>query len=328
MKNINELLKDKKIRLIVTIIVALFALGIIKNILIQSAVSIGAKAVTGAKVSIGYFNLGILTQKIHIKKFKLYNPKGFPKEVMLDIPEIRVDCKVGALLGGKIHLPLAIFNLKEVVLIKNKDGVYNVDALKSSLEQEKSAEKEPAKEQKPAPEMAMQIDELRLNIGEVVVKDYTKGEEPEIKVYDVNLDNKVYKNITSAQQLVTIVLVEAMKPAALSGAKMYAASALFGPMGLAAGVLAGKDSGVQEFKASVDKVFKTSLAVLQEMGGEIKSQDPAKGEIKAKVSGSDITIQIQKVAGGKTAIDVAARKMMLPKPEIANGVLRQIAEKL
>ena len=328
MKNINELLKDKKIRLVVSVVVALFVLGVVKNLLIQGAVSVGARAVTGAKVSIGYFNLGILTQKIHIKNFKMYNPKGFPKEVMLDIPEIRVDCKVGALLGGKIHLPLAIFNLKEVVLIKNKEGIYNVDALKSSLEQEKNPAQETTKEKKPAPELAMQIDELRLNIGEVVVKDYTKGEEPEIKVYNVNLDNKVYKNITSAQQLVTIVLVEAMKPAALSGAKMYAASALFGPMGLAAGVLVGKDSGVQEFKASVDKVFSTSLAVLKEMGGEIKSHDPVTGEIKAKVSGSDVTIQIQKVAGGKTAIDVAARKMMLPKPEIANGILRQIAQKL
>ena len=63
----------------------------------------------------------------------------------------------------------------------------------------------------------MKIDQATLNLGKVVVKDYTKGEPPSIQAYDIGV-NKTFKNITSAEQLVTLVLVQAMGPTALRNA--------------------------------------------------------------------------------------------------------------
>ncbi len=327
---------QKWIKILGIVVVGLFVLGVAKNILIKSAVTIGASQVTGAKVKIKKFSLGIFSQSVQIKGFQMYNPKGFPKGVMVDIPEIRVDLDLPALLGGKLHLPMVVLDLKELVLVTNKEGLLNVDALKVSQvdekksEEKKSEEKKEPKKKKESKPMAMQIDILKLNLGQVVQKDYSKGDKPVIQATDIGINDKEFKNITSAQQFATLVLVQAMGPAAIKGAKIYAASALLGagflPVGVA-GVLLGETGDTAEYNADFNKTFKAVLTVVQQMG-DIKTEDSTSGVIKAKVDGADVTVRVIKVENKKTEVKISARKLMVPKPKIARGVLHQISEKL
>ncbi len=76
-----------------------------------------------------------------------------------------------------------------------------------------------------------------------------------------------------------------------------------------------------------DKLYDLSLATLKEIG-KVKKQDKANSEISAEVDGANITLKLKQISLKKTDITIAARKMMLPKPEIASGVLYRITQKL
>lgn len=330
MKNLQ---KGQKI-LIIVIAVFLF-LGIIKNPLIKTVVTIGTSKVVGAPVQIDGFSVGVFKQSVRIKGFKLYNPKGFPEEPFIDIPEVSVDYNLPALLGGKLHLPMIVVDLKEMVVVRNKDGELNVDALKVAQKKEEPT-KEPVEEKKPEAKkpskpMAMQIDVAKLTIGKVVMKDYSQGgDQPSVQVFNVGIQDKVFENITSAEQFATLIMVEAMGPTAIKGAAIYGAATVLGvaflPAGIA-GVLIGNDSGTADFNYDFEKVYNTTIETVGEMG-KVAIGDKEKGLIKAEVDGASVTIEITKLEEEKTQVKASARKFMLPKPETAEGVIYQISQKL
>ena len=319
--------KFKKVLIIILFVFV--GLGLIKNTLIKSVVTVGASSVVGAPVHIDSLAFGILKQAVRIKGFKLYNPSGFPRDVLIDISQISVDYDLAALFKGKLHIPFIVVDLKEMVIIKNKDGKLNVDSLNVAQKKE-----EPAKEAKGTPQsskqMPMQIDVATLNLGKVVVKDYTKGEPPSVQAYDIGIKNKTYKDIKSAEQFAALVMVEAMGPTALRGAAIYSAATILGVGFLPAGIigtLVGKDSGIEEFSVDFEKVYKISLETIQKIG-QINKEDRNTGMIKAKVNGADITLEITKKENKKVQVKVFARQYMIPKPEVAQGILYQISEKL
>ena len=207
MKKINKIL--------IGIVVSVVILAFVKDQIIKAVVMSQGSEILGAQVHLDSLGLNLFKQSIRIKGLKVYNPPGFPHAVMVDIPEISVDADVASFLKGNLHLPLIIVDLKEMVVIKNKDGKLNVDSLK--VVQKTALTKGAKQEEKPAKQLPMKIDQATLNLGKVVVKDYTKGEPPSIQAYDIGV-NKTFKNITSAEQLVTLVLVQAMGPTALRNA--------------------------------------------------------------------------------------------------------------
>jgi hypothetical protein len=316
----------KKVLIIaLAIVVALFILSVVKDLVIKSAVSIIATQVTGAKVDIGSFSVGIIKQSVRIKGFKMYNPAGFPQGLLIDLPKVDVDYDLASLLKGKLHLKLLTVELKEIGLVKNKDGKLNVDSLKVAQQETKKD----AKEQKPAKPLVMQIDELNLYMGRVVSKDYSSGQEPAIQVYDINL-KKSYKNITSAQQLAALVLSEPMKAAGIKGAAIYGVSMLAGVAVLPVAVVAtfaAKDSVQKDFNQPLTKVFDVSAAVLKKIG-KVGKEDKAAGVISADVNGTGVVVKLKQVSSKTTQITISARKFMLPKPETANGVLYQISQSI
>src|SRR3989338_8074564 len=215
-----------------------------------------------------------------------------------------------------------------MVVIKNKEGKLNVDSLKVAQKkgaEPKTAKEEPAKAQK---QMPMQIDQATLNLGNVIVKDYSKGEPPSIQAYDIGVKNKTFKNITSAEQFATLVLIQGMGPTALRNAAIYSAATILGvgflPAGIAC-IILGEDSGLADFNVSFDKAYNTAIEVLK-ASGQVVKEDKEKGSIKGKVSGANVTISIVKKDRNKVTMEVAARKYMLPKPEIAKGIIYQISE--
>jgi len=318
--------KFKKIGLIV--LGVLIILLVVKDFFIKPIVTTVGSSVAGAPLKIKSLSTGFIGNKVWVKGIKLYNPKGFPAEPMIDITEVGADLDLMALATGKLHLPLVIMNLHEMTIIKNKEGVMNVEALKvtQAAEEKKEEPKDTKEKSKP---VKMKIDVMKLNIGQVIYKDYSKGEPPVVQVYDVALKDKTFKNITSPEQLATLVMMEAMGPTAIKSAKMYAAATILGvgflPAGVA-GLFIGKDDATADFKMSVDRVYDASLKLVQTLG-ELKSDDRSKGTIQAKVNGNDVTILIAKGDHG-TKVIVSARKMMMPRAEAAGGILRQLTEAL
>jgi len=324
----------KKIFVIIAIvIVAILALGIFKDQIIRSVVTMSVSNLTGAKMQVQQFSVGVLKPSIRIKGFKLYNPAGFPNEAFLDLPEISVDYDLKAFFKKEIHLPLLVINLKELIVVKNKEGKLNVDSLKFVQKQQEK----PAKPVKEAPQakssevMPMKIGLLRLNLGKVIVKDFTQGDgqEPFVAVTEIGVNDKTYKNISSPQQLMALVLTEAMKPAAIKGAGIYGAATVLGvaflPAGIA-GVLVGKDDAKAEYNVGFDKGYAVILDVLKNNGDVVK-EDKGAGLIKAKIEGHDVSVKINQISKG-IEVTASARKFMMPKPDVAGGIIYKIDARL
>jgi uncharacterized protein involved in outer membrane biogenesis len=316
----------KKVIIVLIVIIGLVAFTIVRDSIIKSVIASVATNITGAPVHVGGFSLGVIKQSVKITNFRMYNPKGFPQEILVDIPKLEVSLNLAALAKGKIHLKVLDFELKELALTKNKEGKLNVDSLKVANAGEKPKEE---KAKKPAKQIAIQIDLVNFNIGRVINTDYSMGEPPVVKVYDINI-KKTYKDITSAQQLIALIISEPLKAAGIQGLQIYAATLITGVAALpvaAVFTLAGKDYAEHDFNASWKEAYEAGLKALQS-AGTVKKEDSAAGVINAEVSGSQATLKLKKISEGKTQITVSARKFMLPQSEIAAGVMYKITEEL
>lgn len=329
----------KKIGLIfVIVIIVLFAGVLLKDQMLKNVVKVSVSKVTGAPVEIDNFSLKVLSQSIKIEGFRIYQPKGFPAGILLDVPIVRVDYDIPSLLRGRIYLKTVELDVNEVGVVYNQEGALNVDALnvvqaakkeKSRKEPKKEAQPE-TKKKEPAKEMALQIDELKLSVGKVVVSTYPKEGEPVINVFVVGMKDKVYKNITSPQQLAVLILSEPMKVAGIKSAGIYGAAAVLGmgllPVGVAATFM-GKDKAVADFAQSLSIVYTKSIEALKTLG-EVVKEEKDRNTIKANVQGANITVQLSSNENGTTHVEVTARKLLLPKPEIAAGVIYELTERL
>lgn len=321
----------------VIIVVVLLVLGMMKDQIIKGVVTVGISKVTGAPVEIDSFSLGIFTQVVEIKGFRMYHPKGFPEGILLDIPIARVAYDIPSLLKGKIYLKEVVLDVKEVGIVRNSKGVLNVDTLtavtQAKAEKPKTAPKKGApKEEKkePSKKMAFRIDELKLSIGKLVYSDYRQKGEPIIQVFNVGMKEKTYKNITSAEQLVVLLLTESMKSSTIKGAGIYGVATILGagflPVGVAAALI-GKDSAAADFRKPFDTVYAMSIEALQKLG-KVTKEDKRRNVIKGKVQGAAIVVKFTQNDKANVGVEVSARKYMLPKPEIAGGVLHEISQRL
>lgn len=313
----------KRIRnIFLAVIISIFVIVIIRDQIIKATVTLVATQVVGSPVHIDGFSLGVLQQSVKISGFKIYNPQGFSKGILVDLPKINVTYDLGALFQRKLHLPSVEIELKEMGLERDSRGQLNVDSLKVV---------KPGKTQeaKSSGQLPLHLDLVKLGIGRIVLKDYSAGKEPAVNVYDINI-NKSYKNITSAQQLAALILAEPMKSAGIKGAKIYGAALLTGvaflPISVAATFI-GRDSVQQDFRANFGRIFGVSLATLKRMG-KVTKEDRSGGILGAEINDAQVSLKITQKAGNLTGVVISARKYLLPKPEIAGGVLYEISEEL
>ncbi len=186
----------------------IFMIG--KNVIVKAAVEGGVKAVTGLTLNIQSLKIGLRDSSLGINYMKLNNPKGYEDKTMFDIPEVYVDYNLSDILKGNIHLEEVRLNLATFTVIKNREGVLNLDALKpveQEIKKEKSKESDKPKEKTNLPEI--QIDLLKLKVGKVIYKDYSGGGEPEVKEFNLNLDSS-YTNITDPKVLVSLIVTKAL----------------------------------------------------------------------------------------------------------------------
>lgn len=186
---------NKAFRIIVILVVIVGILVVGKNFLVKFAVEKGVYAATGLPLKMKKLNIGLITTNIGIQDLNLYNPKGFPKEVMFRAPEIFIDYNLGAMITGKIHLEDIRLDFDQFVIVKNKEGKTNLEALIPEKEkaEKREAEKKPKKKGK-MPDI--QIDHLSVKIGKIIYKDYSGGGEPSVKEFKINLSQE-YNDVTN-----------------------------------------------------------------------------------------------------------------------------------
>jgi len=203
----------KLLKVLVIFLAVVAVLLLAKNFIAKIAVEKGVEFATGVKLRVSGLQVGVFKSRVNINNLKLYNPKGFEDKIMIDIPNVYVDYNLPSIIKGKVHLNYIKLNLREFVVVKNKDGKVNLDSLKPVKEQKEEKEKPKEKAAK-APEV--KIDNLELKIGKVIFKDYTKGDKPSVKEFNINIDEK-YNNISNLNAVVSIVVVKVLTSTALAG---------------------------------------------------------------------------------------------------------------
>lgn len=315
-------------RTLVVVLAIVAVIAIVQNVIVRNAIVVVTQNLTGVPASIGGCSINLLKQKLSIRNFVLYHPAGFPEGAMITIPEITVELDAPALLQGKIRAPQIVFHLKELVVTKRSDGRLSVDSLKfmDKTQAPKPAQPTGRKDNS----MPLQIDNLTLSIGQVVYKDYTKGTHPYTEVYDVGIRNKTFQNITSPEQLATVVLVQAMGPTAIKSAVLYGVATVLGvgflPVGVA-GILTSNDKAIAEFESPLEKVYEAALVVLKKTAEGIVEDRTGK-ILRGSAKGVMLVVKIESATGNKVKVTVSARKMLLAKPEAARGFLYQLREKI
>lgn len=195
----------KKVGVILIILICLIiSASVAKDVIIKNSVKGIASIATGLSLDIGELKTGIAKTYISINDLVILNPPHFNDRVMLDIPEIYIDYDLPSLLKKRIHLYNMRINLKELTVIKDKDGKTNLDYLKG-LRQEGGDKEQKGRSKKGS----FLIDDLNLKMGKVIYKDYSAGEEPIVSEYKVNIDSR-YKNVRDAKEIIRIIIVKAV----------------------------------------------------------------------------------------------------------------------
>lgn len=195
--------------IIIVILVLLVVLGLTKDLIAKKVLSARVKSQTGLELQIKSMHLGLLESFAYINDLKVLNPLGYVDKVMMYIPEIYVDYDLTAFIKKKVRLGKLRLHLKELVVVKNEMGQLNLNSLKviQGRKEEKAVQEE-VKQKTRIPEF--QIDLLQLKIDKVVYKDYSGGMPPEVREFNVNID-ECYENITDPYSLGKLVVVKALR---------------------------------------------------------------------------------------------------------------------
>jgi len=260
----------KKRYLILIIILCVFLVLIIgKNMVIKHVLAGGVKTLTGLKMHIDKTDVGVFSTKIALEGLTLYNPKDFPDKVMIEMPELYVDYDLGAMFKKNVHLSELRINLKEFVVVRNKDGSLNLDSLKVVKETKQESAQPDKKVKKAKPDGSFQIDVMSLKIDKVIFKDYSVGDKPKITEYPVNINEK-FTNINDPKKVANVIIVKAVLNTAIGRLTSFDVNALATSASdtlKGATKIVGSTAG-----AAVDtgkKAAKTATETTKQVGGKV-----------------------------------------------------------
>ena len=197
----------KKVFAILFILVILvLAIGILKDTFLTIYVERAVSASTGLRLKIVGLRTALIKGRVDMNGLKLFNPFHFKDSVMLDLGHIYASYDFGALLKRHIHLNKLDIDLKEFMVVKDKDGKLNLSSLKVVKHNEKPDDKRKGLK---SGIFTLQIDNLHLKIGKVVYKDYTYGKKPRVKTYEINM-NERFTDIDDIHNLISVVMIKAL----------------------------------------------------------------------------------------------------------------------
>lgn len=205
-------------KIINLILISLAAFFIVINVFGAKLLAGILSSQIGAPVSISRLNVGFTGMGIY--GFKLRNPEGFgfQEKNAAVIPEISAKYELGSFFKGKPHISLIVLNFGDVTVEKaagNKVNLLEVGAVKGMMkgQQGKTAEPsktEPSKPARTSAPVALQIDEVRVNIGKARYVD-SAVQPATVKEMDLGIHDELFKNVTNSADLTKDILFLVMR---------------------------------------------------------------------------------------------------------------------
>lgn len=245
--------KVKKIIIVLLVIIIILPLS--KDIIAKFILSRGIGAITGLHMSIEKLSLGLLDSTLDVKGLKILNPSKYEDRLMADVPELYIEYEPKALFKGRFHIKYLKLDLQEFIAIKNKEGKLNLREIRIVKNRKKKTQ---AKEQKEKTKNSrFKIDTLDLKIEKVIYKDYTKGDKPVIKEWEVNIDER-YHDIDQPAALAKVIMVRALIYTTISNLTQFDLKSLEEGIGT---ILKGVSKLTTDAADAAKKAVKDSLGV-------------------------------------------------------------------
>jgi len=129
MKRVFRWLAGILIGLIVLLLVAL----LLKDAAIRSFAERRILSRTGLTVSIGSLKIGLMSATVAMTDFKAFNPPGFGNATLLDVPDAECILDTRQARTNRLHFNELKLRLGEFNLIKNKDGLLNLESVRATI---------------------------------------------------------------------------------------------------------------------------------------------------------------------------------------------------
>src|SRR5688572_10002426 len=138
---------------------------------------------------VGWMNTQVLFEGIMIK-----NPKGFPRGILAEIPEIFIYFETSSLWEGRLHLAEVAVTAADLRVVRIPGNRLNILELKvfrpETIQREKEKERE--RTYKPAP---FKMDRLTLNLEKGSYTDWSGGAPPSQKSFDLGIRGAVFESL-------------------------------------------------------------------------------------------------------------------------------------
>ncbi|MCM8775629.1 MAG: apolipoprotein A1/A4/E family protein [Candidatus Omnitrophica bacterium] len=244
----------KVLKLILTaVLVILVVFLVARNVIVKRVLETSISAVTGFSTKVGKINIDF-PGKVHVQDLKIHNPKGFERDIFVEIPEFYVSAALGPILRQeKIYLHELRLNLAQVNIEKNKEGISNVGLL-SSVGAAKGEKPKPAPQKGKA--MPFYLERLVLSIGKTSYMDKS-GPIPQNLSVDMKVENQVFEKIQDPGALVNLILLKIL----------YGAT--FGNLGINPEQL---QATVADIKSKGQELLTEGQKLVSEKAGEMAAQ--------------------------------------------------------
>jgi hypothetical protein len=188
----------KKIGLICIIILAILSIFVaLKNIMVRRLLEDGIEKTLGLAITIEDLDVSPLGYDLRLEGIEVYSPEGFSTKKMAYLPKIELYFDLYRFIKTKtLRFYLMEVDLKWLVIEKNKEGKYNIEALIP-----KAAAGNKAKEA----EIKFTLDILRLSVGDVYYLDRQKAAKP-VK-FSVGIKDALFGNVDDPRDIVDVALV-------------------------------------------------------------------------------------------------------------------------
>ena len=195
---------------LVVIVVGMAVLFFARNVIVRKAAEVGVKEVTGFPLEIGAVDIGVFSGQLGVSNLKLTNPPDFGDPRFVDMPLFKVDYATFSMLSGAPHIKELVVNVNEVVVVKNQKGQTNANVIQEKLSPPATGQTGGAKQPAATKKKAYRVDLIRVHIGTVIIKDFSKSTPTERKMV-LNRD-VTFKDVNESTSISALVMSTILGP--------------------------------------------------------------------------------------------------------------------
>ena len=184
-------------RLVVLAVLLGIALFFLQNHIVKLSTGAILRAKSNARMTIGHVDSKLQKGFLRLEGVTILNPVGFQENKFMEINFVQVEFDIVRLLKQEKHLKSLFVDIQRIYIVKQKKEGINIVEIQNKSGSKSSYGKQDA---------GLSVEDLRVRIGDVVYKDYTRRP-PKMSRIFLGLEQR-YENVNSLKSIVDSILTQ------------------------------------------------------------------------------------------------------------------------